>query len=354
MGVKKLNQEKKIVCTNPNCVHHGKAQAATSFYISKKSGVGRYPMCKDCILDSIDLHNMITVYSILKELDLPFDGNQWMSIVAKCDVKGFGNIIGTYIKIVSNLKIYEGRSFSEEQTQDFPNDCTTLLEEAHQKLEERIKANIPNLEQKEEFKALKEFWGDGYEDRMYKLFQQKFDLMKKNYPTPTAFHIENLRTFCMYKVMAEDALVHGDADASKKYADLARHAANDAKINVNQLSAADLGESFNSFSAWAKAVEQVHDVGEFIRICGKLRNSPIDSIDLEIYEYVNFVRKLSGKPEIQYADVYKFYDNYKDEYLKSHGDQYNLFSGDTTGKMRNKVEEFLKPLEADDHDGNTE
>jgi hypothetical protein len=53
-------------------------------------------------------------------------------------------------------------------------------------------------------------------------------------------------------------------------------------------------------------------------------------------------KKLEGKPECEYADVYKFYDIKKEQYIKQYGDPNGIFNGDTSPINREKIEEFIQ------------
>ena len=46
-------------------------------------------------------------------------------------------------------------------------------------------------------------------------------------------------------------------------------------------------------------------------------------------------------PEVSYKDVYKFYDDKKQEYIDMYGDPYGIFSEDTTEINRDIIEKFI-------------
>ena len=52
-------------------------------------------------------------------------------------------------------------------------------------------------------------------------------------------------------------------------------------------------------------------------------------------------RRLEGKPEVPYEDVYKFYDEKVAEYVKQYGDPYGIFTDDTTLNNREKLRSLL-------------
>ena len=63
---------------------------------------------------------------------------------------------------------------------------------------------------------------------------------------------------------------------------------------------------------------------------------------------VNYERKLNDQPQVDYSDIYSFYDKKKEEYIKQNGDPYGIFTNDPTIKNRENVIAFLKM--PDDYD----
>ena len=57
---------------------------------------------------------------------------------------------------------------------------------------------------------------------------------------------------------------------------------------------------------------------------------------------MNYCRRLEGKPEVEYSDVYKFYDEKVAEYIKQYGDLGGIFEDDPTLSNRKNIEEFIK------------
>ena len=55
-------------------------------------------------------------------------------------------------------------------------------------------------------------------------------------------------------------------------------------------------------------------------------------------------------PEVEYKDIYEFYDRKKTEYIEMYGDPYGIFSDDTTELNRETIEKFIT-IPADFKDG---
>ena len=96
------------------------------------------------------------------------------------------------------------------------------------------------------------------------------------------------------------------------------------------------------------AIEQATDV---INILPKYKTQPHDAPDFNIYCYISYARKLKGLPPIEYKDIYKFYDDKMEEYLRQYGDPNGVFTeaNDTMLKNRPNIEKFIVlPSDYDD------
>ena len=177
---------------------------------------------------------------------------------------------------------------------------------------------------------------------------EKYEKLKLNYSLQTNLHQEALATYVRFKVKEEMATASGNVDEAKKWYDAAQNAASNGKLTPKQLSAADLQKGVNSFSELTLAIEQATDV---INILPKYKTQPHDAPDFNIYCYINYARKLKGLPTVEYKDIYKFYDDKMNEYLKQYGDLNGVFTeaNDTMLKNRPNIEKFIVlPSDYDD------
>jgi hypothetical protein len=181
-------------------------------------------------------------------------------------------------------------------------------------------------------------WGYGYSNEEYLAFEKKYIQLKNNYPEKTAMHTEALLKYIRYSCKEEIATANNNVDNAKKWADMANKAATNAKINPSQLSKADLSDGLSTFSELSQAVEKEIDI---IPILPQFKYRPNDALDFNIWCYVNYERNLSGLPPCDYEDVYKFYDKRKQEYIEQYGDQYGIFTNDTSEKNREKIKNFI-------------
>jgi len=198
---------------------------------------------------------------------------------------------------------------------------------------------VPKKNLTEEMTELKEKWGLDYDDSQVMRFENKYNFLQNNYKAKTNMHIEALLKYVRYTVLAEMATEADDEKKAKVWEELAQKAATAAKINPSQLSKADLSEGLNTIAELVQAVEREIDI---IPILPSFKYRPNDALDFNIWCYVNYERHLRGMPLCSYEDVYKFYDERKEDYIEQYGDPYGIFTGDTTLKNRENIKNFIK------------
>lgn len=187
---------------------------------------------------------------------------------------------------------------------------------------------------------MRDLFGTGLTMQEYILLNKKYQTLIQSYPIKTAMHKEFLVTYVKYKVKEEMAIADNDMVSADKWGSMAIKAAENAKLTPKQLTAADLQGGLSSFSEIFEAVEGAKDI---ISILPRLRQQPNDMADFIIWNYVNYERDLNNMPMVDYADIYKFYDERKEEYLREHGDPFGIFDNDNTQdpKQRKTVEKFI-------------
>jgi 3-dehydroquinate dehydratase len=163
----------------------------------------------------------------------------------------------------------------------------------------------------EEIKILSAKWGEGYSSNELMAFERKYQLLKNNYPEKTALHTEALQTYVRYRVKEEMATAIGDVKSAKDWGDLASKQAQNAKLNVAQLSKSDLTLGLDTFGQLVRAVETAVDV---IPILPQFKEKPQDKVDFTLLCYINYIRDLKGLPPAEYKEIYRFYEERKKEY----------------------------------------
>lgn len=338
------------------------------FYLSKNPmhKDGKVPWCKSCILKyslldtgEIDEEKF---KGVLQQIGKPYYKdlvnvaiNQYKkehSYIPDEEVKYHGKeIIGIYFTKQNSLRQYQSKSYIDSEKDGFVRKqgikaadvgISTTIKQTN---EDKHYSNIGDFVVTDD---IKELFGDGYTTVEYKKMYEKYEKLKLNYTLQTNLHQEALATYVRFKVKEEMATAASNVDEAKKWYDAAQNAASNGKLTPKQLSAADLQKGVNSFSELTLAIEQATDV---INILPKYKTQPHDAPDFNIYCYINYARKLKGLPTVEYKDIYKFYDDKMDEYLKQYGDPNGVFteSNETMLKNRPNIEKFIVlPSDYDD------
>lgn len=348
---------------------------STGFYSSKSplfAVDGKINICKECFIsnalnEETGEIDELKFKNLLRKTDFPYYRDNLQSAtlqyakehgyVSDDDVKYHGaDIIKLYMKNVNSLRQLSTKSFEDSEKDGFIQKRSTVLKDANTDIKMLNESNIPKKEKKHKLDIgdfeitdeIIELFGDGYTTTEYKKMYEKYEKLKLNYTLQTNLHQEALATYVRFKVKEEMATASGNVDEAKKWYDAAQNAASNGKLTPKQLSAADLQKGVNSFSELTLAIEQATDV---INILPKYKTQPHDAPDFNIYCYINYARKLKGLPTVEYKDIYKFYDDKMDEYLKQYGDPNGVFteSNETMLKNRPNIEKFIVlPSDYDD------
>ena len=342
------------------CVSCGLMRPLTDYYVSSSTLAldGKVSICKDCIknscynekTDDVDLDKF---KQILRQIDKPFIAKYWNAAVDEFNARWYNknvperqrlDIIGKYIKNISTMR--QVKSMTWVDSYRFGEHVDVVRDEHGEK---RLFADEPPSQFEEDVSPeTVKLFGEGYTTKEYKAMDEKYRFLIQNYPGNTTLHIEALVTYVRFKVKAEMATARGDVDEAKSWEELAQKAADKAKINPSQLSRKDMQGGTNSFSEVFQALEQTQDVRE---ITPEFKFRPNDAVDFTIWCYINYCRRLEGKPEVEYADIYKFYDERKKEYIEQYGDPYGIFKDDPTEGNREKVKTFIQlPSDFNDND----
>lgn len=293
---KPKNKPEKMKCTNCK-----KEIAISNFY---KSTSPMFPeekatICKGCIAKLIDIDNMDSVYQVLQMLDVPFLKKYW-DIANNTNDK---NPWGAYITMCnSGINEFKGLRFKDSIYEDF--DTERNIPTGGSDVFSDLGFNKDELIYK---------WGSGYDDEELKAFERKYEFLKDNYPQVTAMHTEALLIYIRYRVKEEFATASGDISQAEKWGKLADKASERAKINPSQLSKADLTGGLNSFGEVGRAVERARDI---ISILPRFVEKPQDKVDFTLWCYINYARRMKNLPDVDYKEIYKFYEERKNEYKK--------------------------------------
>lgn len=328
------NKNEKILL----CEACGKYKPSKEFYRSYNPNhdTGFVPYCKPCIRsmcsDINDLPDKQRLIKLLKKLDRPFINEYWEKALTVTT----GNVIGNYFSKITTLQkamlTWEDSDFDKLNDTD-PVLLTTVDNSAkpvETTFEKRDKFNVTD--------DIIELFGQGFTEEEYFRMNEKYNFLLASYKQSTNMHTEALVTYVRYKVKEEIAIANNKPNDAKTWGELAMKQAEKAKINPNQFSKSDLQGGVSTIGEIAKAVEEHQDI---IKILPQFRYRPNDAVDFCIWNYINYIRELEGKPLVEYKDIYEFYDKKKQEYIDSTGDPYGIFDGDPTEENREKVKTFI-------------
>lgn len=219
-------------------------------------------------------------------------------------------IVSTPSKSKSNFNAIKAKEYLEKLKNDVGQQEKGIIEDDknHQIPEEKPELDIGETvkESKSSFAELKKLFGMGFTQPEYQEMNDRLLELANNYPMErTAMHKEALVTYVKYAFKRDKAIAEDDIDAADKWGKLAAKQANDAKINPNQLSAADLSDGINNFSKISEAVEREQDI---IPILPHFKQQPQDVVDYTLWQFVNYIRRLQNLPTVTYAEIYKFMD----------------------------------------------
>lgn len=351
------NSSKKS--TKKKCSKCNEEKSIKDFYMSysKLHSDGRMHICKDCCKvfcfnEDTEEYDVEKVKSLFRQIDRPFIDSLWESAINESKRRsGEDNfqksLFSIYIKNV-NMSQYKALDWQGgiewNMRTDLPSSIATKIRDKSRSQEEIF--FLPDGEFDVTPDIIRLF-GEGYTAKEYKMMYDKYEFLKQNYPNLTNLHVESLVTYIRFKVKEEQATALGNTAEADKWATLAQKAGDKAKINPNQLSQSDLQGGLNSFSEIFQALERTVD---FIPILPRFKYRPNDAPDFIIWCLINYLRKMEGKPLCEYEDVYRFYDERKEEYVAQYGDPYNIFNDDTSLDNREKIKQFIT-LPPDYEDG---
>ena len=187
---------------------------------------------------------------------------------------------------------------------------------------------------------MRERFGSNFTNDELLAMDKKYRFLQPSFDEQTSMHTEFLISYIRYRVKEEFATADNDVASAKSWGALAEKAATQAGITPTQMQKADLIGGITAIGELTQIIEDNAD--GVIPILPKYQARPDDAIDMNIFMYINYARHLEGKDLCSYEDVYKFYDDRRDEYVKKTGDPYDIFKNDPTRKNRERVKDFIK------------
>lgn len=373
MATNKKEQKKK------KCPICGKEKSIASGFYKSRSPLynddGCVPICICCVKDGIvntedGTINKNKFKTMLQRIDKPLYWDDLESaysqykkehgFLSEDEVAKKGkDIIGLYFKNTM-LRQNRNKSFADSEKDGFiHNNSNATNQEKERIINKYMSATSDDISSKENKKKQEIFeepiisskkkdfvvtedmislFGEGYTKTEYLKMSRKYEEMKQTYVIQTSIHKEALVTYVRFKVKEEMATARGDVVEAQKWYSAAQTAAEQGKLTAKQISKEDLQGGIVNFSDIFSAVEGAK---ERIKIFPEFKYQPKDAADFIIWCYINYERNLNNMPEVEYKDIYAFYDKKKKEYVETYGDPYGIFTDDTTEGNREAIEKFI-------------
>jgi len=160
-------------------------------------------------------------------------------------------------------------------------------------------------------------FGDGYSEseyiELYKIYQEYLN----NYALKTQSHKRALIKVCKCTLRFDQAIAFNNTGDAKYWGDLLSKALQEAKINPNQLSAADLSDGISGFSQLSAAIEKSKNICD---VLPKYKENPRDKADMVLYFYISYICKLDNKPIPEYNEIYGFMKDLYNKNLEKYKD----------------------------------
>lgn len=366
----KIRKDVAVIATakKKKCTCCGKEFPLINFYMSHSPMFAldkKINICKECFVKSsintetneVDIEKF---KSVLRQADKPFyldnlqsSMNQYQKehgSIPDDEIKYHGDdIVKLYMKNINTLRQLSHKTYADSEADGFVQKNSTVLKKTGNASDNTLKKVTKKKSDDEvvildedEFEVTKDMidlFGEGYTRLEYKKMVNKYKEMSKTYVIQTSIHKEALVTYVRFKVKEEIATSRGDVVEAQKWYSAAQNAAEQGKLTARSISKEDLQGGIVNFSDIFAAVEGAK---ERIKIFPEFKYQPKDAADFIIWCYVNYERNLNNLPEVEYCDIYKFYDRKKQEYIDAYGDPYGIFSGDTTEGNRSTIEKFIQ------------
>lgn len=371
--VNKKKKKKCPVCGKEKSIVSGFYKSASPLY----SEDGCVPICTSCVKEGVlnedGTINQKKFRYMLQRIDKPLywedlesaykQFKREHSFLPDTEVAKNGKeIVGLYFKNVG-MRQNRNKSYADSEKEGFMHQNSNRSVDDRKKIARKYLDGIeadevenqaqrsygisaapvakPILFEEDDFEVTQEMidlFGEGYTRQEYKKMWKKYQQMQQTYVIQTSIHQEALVTYVRFKVKEEIATSKGDVVDAQKWYSAAQDAAEKGKLTARQLSKEDLQGGIVNFSDIFAAVEGAK---ERIRIFPEFKYQPKDAADFIIWCYINYERNLHNLPEVDYKDIYAFYDEKKQEYIENYGDPYGIFADDTTESNREAIKKFI-------------
>ncbi len=178
--------------------------ALVNFYASKSAMFtdGRVPICKKCILNSINVADVDSVKKVLRQIDKPFIAIEWQ----KCLESG-KEPFGWYLRQISSLPQYKDLGY--ESSIDGEIDSYSY------KVQNDIELSEDEIYDKPTIEVVRK-WGTNYSNKEYYELESTWNEMTSANDISTPQHRKQLIYYCKIAVLLDRAIDSGDPGTIEK------------------------------------------------------------------------------------------------------------------------------------------
>ena len=316
------------------CLKCGKPKADSAFFKSSSSyhKDGLVPICRKCIIDTVynpdtDAMDVSSFEEVLQKVDKPFLP-KIMNAVDKQIKKQYSNkagyervktAVGLYFKNINSLKQYQDTTYSSPESKSSKRQRTEDL--VYYLSDDNFAVT----------EGMIRLFGEGYTEVEYQQMQKTYNCAMQDYPNFTHAQIRLLLRYVRYDAKEHSAMMKNDPDVDR-WSKLASGAL--AQF-VNACSKTNADNSFSALMEKMKQAESMEDV------LPQFKYRPNDAPDFIIWCYVNYCRRLEGKPEIDFEEIADYYDQAKADFIERYGDRHGIFADDPTLRNRDNIREYI-------------
>lgn len=260
------------------CQRCGKLKVNKSFYASNSKSVPKYPVCKTCLADIIDIGDIQTVYDVLQDMDVIFVRDIWKDKKDNHPTTAFGH----YLRQVSTLKQYSGKRWSdsdfEQDEEDYDFDVDFSFDISR---EVRMR------------------WGKQKNSHSYYHLEEFYHNMKRDNKVETAQEEAYLIKIAKLNLEIDVAFEAHDWDTAKKLGDLFSKYMADSEFRASDKTDADKSGGVRTWSQAYAEMEREDFIPPWESHFAKIFKVGQDIIDKTIMYILNAYFKNKNIPTME-------------------------------------------------------
>lgn len=293
--IKKERQERpKKTCT---CC--GEDKSLNDYYKSNSYSnrhTKKMAVCKDCTIKIFENYRKIYKKDIKKSiietcrlLDMYFEDSVYDATML--EVVGTKNPpIRRYITKVNSMSGIKDLTFIDSKIN---------TEIAQKEVEGEITVSSKMIEK----------WNEGHPIELYSQFDKFYNEIAPVYDVDNPLRKMYLIQFIKNTVLSDYYLSKGEIKKAQDYGKMAKDTADAGQLSPKEFSKISSG-GLSSVSEIIKLVEQEVDI---VSVMPQYQQQPKDKLDFVIWCFINYLRRLEDLPEVEYKDLWEFYNKMEED-----------------------------------------